>query len=91
MDYAPASNTTQSASLQHLATVYYNREGLSVLRQMNRFMAVCEPDNIPARSGKTVQWYRYSTFAANTLPSAEGVVGNGLNRSVDSVFIYPHT
>lgn len=85
MAYTPASNTTQSSGLSHLATVFYKREGLSVLRQMNRFMAVCEPDDIPARSGKTVQWYRYSTFAANTAPSAEGVVGTGLSLTTNTV------
>lgn len=85
MAYSPASNTTQSAGLTHLASVFYDREGLDVLRQMNRFMGVCEPDDIPARSGKTVQWYRYSTLAANTTPSAEGVVGNGLALTTTTV------
>lgn len=85
MAYAPASNTTQTASLAHLASVYYKREALDVLRQMNRFMAVCEPDDIPQRSGKTVQWYRYSTLAANTIPSAEGVVGNGLSLTTNTI------
>lgn len=85
MAYAPASNTTQSAGLTHLATVYYKREALDVLRQMNRFMAVCEPDDIPNRSGKTVQWYRYSTLAANTNPSSEGVVGNGLTLTTSTI------
>lgn len=85
MAYSPASNTTQSAGLTHLATVFYKREGLSVLRQMNRFMSVCEPDDIPSRSGKTVQWFRYSTFSANVVPSAEGVVGNGLSLTTTTV------
>lgn len=85
MAYSPASNTTQTPSVQHLATVFYKREGLDVLRQMNRFMGVCEPDNIPARSGKTVQWFRYSTFSANTNPSAEGVVGTGLSLTTSTI------
>jgi N4-gp56 family major capsid protein len=76
--YAPASNSTATPSITHLATVYYKKDGLDVLRQMNRFMAVCEPDDIPQRAGKTVQWFRYSTFSANTNPSSEGVIGNGL-------------
>lgn len=78
MAYSPASNTTQTATLAQLATVYYKKEGLDVLRQMNRFLSVCEPDDIPQRAGKTVQWFRYSTFSANTSPSSEGVVGTGL-------------
>lgn len=85
MSYTPASNTTQTPSIGHLATVYYKREGLDVLRQMNRFMAVCEPDDIPARSGKTVQWFRYSVLASNTAPSAEGVVGSGLSVTTNTV------
>lgn len=85
MPYSPASNVTSTPSISHLATVFYKREGLDVLRQMNRFMGVCEPDNIPARSGKTVQWFRYSTFAANSSPSAEGVVGTGLSLTTSTV------
>src|SRR6185369_12331923 len=85
MAYSPSPNTTQTGSLAHLATVLYKKEGLDVLRQMNRFVAACEPDNLPARSGKTVQWYRYSTFAANVVPSAEGVVGNSLQLTTATV------
>lgn len=85
MAYQPAANTTQTPSLAHLATVYYKNEGLDVLRQANRFMSLCEPDNIPQRSGKTVQWFRYSTLAANTNPSAEGVVGSGLSLTTSTI------
>ena len=34
-----------------------------------------EPDSIPLRSGKTVQWFRYTQLGANTTPSTEGTVG----------------
>jgi N4-gp56 family major capsid protein len=85
LSYQPASNATQTPSITHLATVYYKNEGLDVLRQMNRFMGVCEPDNIPARVGKTVQWFRYSTFTANTNASAEGVVGSGLSLTTSTI------
>ncbi len=78
MAYAPAANTTQSAGLTHLATVYYRKVALDRLYQSMRFQAVCEPDDIPKRSGKTVQWFRFSLLSANTTPSAEGVIGNGL-------------
>lgn len=55
MAYSPAGNTTQSGSIAHLASVFYKKTALDTLRQMNRFVAACEPDNIPQRSGKTVR------------------------------------
>lgn len=85
MAYSPASNTTQTPTISHVATIYYAKEGLDVLRQMNRFYSVCEPDDIPQRTGRQIQWFRYSTFAANTTPSAEGVVGTGLSLTTNTV------
>jgi N4-gp56 family major capsid protein len=76
--YQPAANSTQTASLAHLATVYYKKVGLDKLYQSLRFMSACEPDDVPSRSGKTVQWFRFDLLGANTTPSAEGVVGTGI-------------
>ncbi len=42
------------------------------------FLSVTEPDVLPLRSGKTVQFFRYSLFSANTQPSSEGTVGNSI-------------
>lgn len=81
----PAGNTTTTSSLTHLVATYYKKKGLDVLRQMNRFQSLCEPDDIPQRSGKTVQWYRYTPFVANTIPHAEGVPGVSLQMATTTV------
>lgn len=78
MAYAPASNTTSTPSIAHLATVYYNRRALDQLMKQFVFMEATEPDEVPQRVGKTVQWFRYTLFAANTNPASEGAVGAGL-------------
>src|SRR2546430_1493451 len=76
MAYSPAGTTTQTAGLAHLATVWYNRRGLDQLKRRFRFYNACEPDMVPRRSGKTVQWFRYQLLGANTTPAPEGTVGN---------------
>jgi N4-gp56 family major capsid protein len=52
---------------------------------MFRFLPMTEPDEIPMRVGKTVQWFRYTLFAANTVPAAEGTVGSGLPLTTSTV------
>lgn len=81
----PAGNTTLSAGFNHLATVYYKKTALDVLRQMNRFVELCEKDDIPQRSGKTVQWYRYNTFVANTVAHSEGTPGTSLAMGTTTI------
>lgn len=76
MAYSPAGNNTTSPALAHLATVWYNRRGLDQLKKRFRFYNCCEPDMIPRRSGKTVQWFRYTLLGANTTAAGEGAVGN---------------
>lgn len=76
MAYSPAANATTTAGLNHLATVWYNRRALDQLKKRFRFYNACEPDMVPRRSGKTVQWFRYTLLGANTTPAAEGAVGN---------------
>ena len=76
MAYSPAGNNTTSAGLAHLATVWYNRRALDQLKKRFRFYNCCEPDMIPRRSGKTVQWFRYTLLGANTTAAPEGAVGN---------------
>ena len=85
MAYAPASNTTQTASITHLATVYYERKGLDTLKKKFMFRAGTVPDILPLKSGKTVQFYRYSLYAANTSPAPEGAVGAGLPLTTTTV------
>lgn len=85
MPYAPAGQTTQTSGLTHLATVYYQRKSLDQLRQMFRFGAITEPNDLPLKSGKTVQMYRYDLLGANTTPSAEGVIGSSVPQTTSTV------
>jgi len=78
MAYTPASNTTLTPSLQHLQTIYFKTRALDQLKKMFMFLEGTEADDIPGRSGKTVQWYRYNLLAANTTPSTEGTIGTGI-------------
>lgn len=54
MGYNPAGNTTGSGNITHLATVYYSRKALDILKKKLRFISGTEPDVIPQRQGKTV-------------------------------------
>lgn len=74
MAYQPAGLVTSSGTLTHLATVYYKRTALDQLTKVFRFYNVTEPDQLPMRNGKTVQWYRYGLMAANTQAATEGTV-----------------
>lgn len=85
MGYNPAGNLTTTGSINHLATVYYNRRALDQLKQMNRFHGLCEPDMLPKRNGATIQWFRYSLFGANTTPHSEGTVGTSLTLGSSTV------
>lgn len=85
MSYTPAANTTQTPSLAHYPTVYYDRLSLDRLEQMFRFANVCEPRTIPAGSGKTTQMYRFTLPGSNTTPSAEGVVGSPFTQTSTTV------
>lgn len=85
MAYAPAGNTTSTGTISHLASVYYNRKGLSQLKKKFRFREMTWPDEIPLRNGLLVQWFRYSLMAANTTPSAEGTVGTSSPLTTNTV------
>lgn len=81
MSYAPAGSTTQTPTLLHQATVYYERRSLERLEAMFRFYQVCEPHPIPQGSGKTIQMNRYALPGFNTTPSAEGVIGSPVQQA----------
>lgn len=85
MAYAPASNLTTTPTLTHLATVYYERKALDTLMKRFVFREATVPDVMPLRSGKTIQFYRYSLFGANTTPAAEGAVGVGLPLTTTTI------
>lgn len=81
MAYTPATNTSSSAGLAHLASIYYKRKGLDRLMKKFIFRQVCMDDMLPKANGKTVQFYRYSNFGTNTTPTVEGTVGTGLSMT----------
>lgn len=86
MSITPAANTTQTPTLAHYPTVYYDRLSLDRLEQMFRFANVCDTNhNIPAGAGKTTQMYRFTLPGANTVPSAEGTVGTGFVQTSTTV------
>lgn len=85
MAYQPAANVTTSAGLTHLASVWYNKKALDQLKVKFRFLSATEPDVLPKRSGKTVQWFRYALLGTKTQPAAEGVVGTSNTISTSTV------
>ncbi len=81
MSYQPATNTSNSAGLAHLASVFYKKTGLSRLMKKFVFRDACMDDMLPKAVGKTVQFFRYSNFGTNTTPTVEGTVGTGLSMT----------
>jgi len=80
-----AGNTTQTSSIRHLATVFYKKTSLDNLWKMLRFESAAMPDILPERSGKTIQFFRYSTLSANTSPSSEAVAGAGIQMDSNTI------
>lgn len=85
MPYAPAANTTATASLTHLQTVYYERKGLDTLMKRFVFRSGTVPDMMPLRSGKTIQFYRYTLLGSSTVASSEGSIGVGLPLTTSTI------
>jgi N4-gp56 family major capsid protein len=76
---------TSTGTITHLVAKFYQRKALSQLKKQFRFLGATMPDSIPLRNGVTIQWYRYSLYAANTTPSAEGTVGTSLPLTTTTV------
>ena len=53
--------------------------------QMFRFDSGTTKSELPRKQGKTIQWFRYTLLAANTTPSAEGVIGTSVPQSTTTV------
>lgn len=79
MSFPAAANLTSSAGLAHLQMVYYSKKGLDRLMKKFVFRQACQHDMLPKRSGRTVQFFRYTNFAADTTPTTEGTSGTSLN------------
>lgn len=78
MSYVPASVTTGSSSLSHLATIWYDKVAVENLKANLPFQAATERRQLPERMGKTIQMFGYQTLPANTTPGSEGTVGTGI-------------
>lgn len=85
MGYNPAGVLTTTGSITHAPAAWYRRTGLDRLKQMNRFHALCEPDILPKRNGKVIQFFRYALPGAGTTPHAEGTVGTSLTPSSSTI------
>ncbi len=85
MAYTPASNTTGTASITHLISVYYDRVALTSLRKKFLFWKGVDTRTLPKKNGKTIQFYRNSQLGANTTPTTEGAVGSGLELASSTV------
>lgn len=85
MAYSPAGNLTTSGGITHLPAAYYSRVALDQLRVMFRFRQVTEPDELPLRNGKVIQWFRYTLLASNTSALSEGVVGSSNTLTTTTV------
>lgn len=79
MAYSPASTTTATGSLTHLASVHYDTVAIENLKPNLPFQEATERKVLPQRSGKNLQLFGYSTFGANTTPGTEGTVGTGVS------------
>ena len=76
---APASVTTQSSSLTHLATIWYDKVAVDNLKANLPYQAATERRVLPERSGKTIQMFGYQVLGGNTNPGSEGQPGTGIS------------
>jgi N4-gp56 family major capsid protein len=80
-----AGNATTTSSLRHLATVYYKKTALDNCMKRFYFQSAGMPDILPERSGKTVQFFRYTLLGSNTTPSAEAVSSPGIQMDSTTI------
>lgn len=78
MAYAPADNISTLSGLNHVSVTFYNKTAMDTLQKNFRHASLGQPDVIPLRSGKIVQWFRYDELAANTTAATEGALPTGL-------------
>lgn len=75
----PAGNLSTASTLAHLQGVLIKRKALDRLQTTFLFGMPCMPDVLELQSGRTVQWFRYDNFGANTTASPEGQVKTSLS------------
>lgn len=82
---ATTTNLTSSGGLSAKMAVYYDRRMLDRLRENLVFHNLGTAKQLPANSGKIVQWFRRTDMAANTTPLSEGVVPSAIGLSATSI------
>jgi N4-gp56 family major capsid protein len=87
MAYSPASTTTATSGLNHLASIFYDRAAVDNLKAHLPFYEACERKKLPNRNGKTIQFYTYNLMAANTSPGSEGTVGSGIAPQTSTISV----
>lgn len=86
MAYAPAGTTTQSPGVAPVNNViYYERKGLTRLMPKLYFTQVGDPQTIPLKSGRTIQWFRRGLPAPDVSPKADGYVPNPIPQSYNTL------
>lgn len=79
------TNLTTSTGLSAKMSVYYDRMMLDRLREDLVFHALGTVKNLPANSGKIVQWFRRTDMPANTATLSEGTVPSAIGLSATSI------
>lgn len=79
------TNLTTTTALSAKMAVYYDRLMLDRLRENLVFHQFGVKKNLPANSGKTVQWFRRTDMAANTSALTEGTVPTAIGLSATSI------
>ena len=79
------TNLTTTSGLAAKMAVYYDRRMLDRLRRNLVFHQFGVKKNVPANSGKIVQWFRRTDLAANTSAITEGTVPSAVGLSATSL------
>ncbi len=78
-------NATTTSTIRHGIAIYYKKTALDNCMKKFHFMSAGMPDVLPERSGKTVQFFRYSLLSGNTTPSSEVAAGPGLQMDSTTI------
>lgn len=79
------TNLTTTGSLSAKMAVYYDKRMLDRLRATLVFHQFGQKKELPANSGKIVQWFRRTDLPANTATLTEGTVPTAIGLSATSI------
>ena len=80
-----ADQKTTDAAIAGLIVTYYEKMGLERLLPKLRFYNHADKKSLPARSGKTVQWYRFRKQTAVTTNMTELSTPTQVYLSTDTI------